>query len=304
MARSRRHLNGVTFAPLPLSSPRTAKAYQRAVIEAMDAVGVNYVADITAPMLEEYRGWLVGRLATERDNRLSPATVNLKLAGLRQFLRFCLVTGLTQLSKDAIGFVLKSPKSEVQKPYEVLNESERAALLNVAQDSNPREYALVALGLGCGLRVSELVKVRLSDFSQDEDGHWWLLVKMGKGRKDRIIPVAPSVMETITAWIASSGRDLTSKADRDTFLFCTRQSPRMTPQRAWQLVKALTQRAGIEKPISPHSLRHTMAIETLRAGASPVAVQRMLGHSSLQTTSRYLDHLERADLAKWAFSPV
>ena len=86
-----------------LSSPRTAKAYQRAVTEAMDAVGAEYVADITAPMLAEYRGWLVARLDTERDDRLSPATVNLKLAGLRQFVRFCLVTGITRLSKDAIG---------------------------------------------------------------------------------------------------------------------------------------------------------------------------------------------------------
>jgi hypothetical protein len=84
-----------------LSSPRTAKAYQSAVIEAMDAMGVDYVADVTAPMLAEYRGWLVGRLDTEHADRLSPATVNLKLAGLRQFLRFCLVTGITGLSKDA-----------------------------------------------------------------------------------------------------------------------------------------------------------------------------------------------------------
>ena len=86
-----------------LSSPRTTKAYQRAVTEAMDAIGTDYGADITAAMLAEYRGWLVGRLDTERDDRLSPATVNLKLAGLRQFLRFCLVTGITRLSKDAIG---------------------------------------------------------------------------------------------------------------------------------------------------------------------------------------------------------
>ena len=118
------------------------------------------------------------------------------------------------------------------------------------------------------------------------------------------MPVAQSVMDTVKAWIASSGCDMTSKADRETFLFKTRQSPRMTPQRAWQLVKVLAQRAGIQKPISPHSLRHTMAIETLRVGASPVVVQKLLGHASLAPTTRYLDHLERQDLAKWAFSPV
>ena len=118
------------------------------------------------------------------------------------------------------------------------------------------------------------------------------------------MPLAPAVVEAVRVWIEESGRELSNKADRESFLFRTRQSPMMTTQRAWQIVKALAQRAGIEKPISPHSLRHTMAIETLRAGASPAVVQKVLGHSSLQTTSRYLDHLERADLAQWAFSPV
>jgi hypothetical protein len=157
-----------------LNSPRTAIAYQRAVIEAMEAIGVDYVADVTAPMLAEYRGWLVSRPDAEREDKLSPATVNLKLAGVRQFLRFCLVTGITGLSKDAIAFVLRSPRSTVEKPYEVLNQSERAALLAAAQASNAREYALIALGLGAGLRVSELVKVRLEGFSQDEAGYWWV----------------------------------------------------------------------------------------------------------------------------------
>jgi site-specific recombinase XerD len=262
------------------------------------------VADITAPMLAEYRGWLVGRLDAERADKLAPATVNLKLAGLRQFLRFCLVTGLTRLSKDAIGFVLKSPKATVEKPYQVLNESERRRLLEVAQESGPREHALVSLALGAGLRVSELVKVRLCDFSQDETGDWWLLVKMGKGRKDRFVPVAASVMEIVKLWVKDSERDLSRKADRETYLFRTHQSPRMTQRRAGQMVKALAQWAGIEKPISPHSLRHTTGIEMLRAGASPVVVQKILGHSSLATTQRYLDHLERADRAKWAFSPI
>jgi integrase/recombinase XerD len=287
-----------------LSSPRTAQSYQRSVIEAMDAIGVDYVADVTAPMLAQYRGGLVARLDVDAPDRLSPSTVNLKLAGLRQFLRFCLVTGLTRLSKDAIAFVLKSPKATVEKPYQVLNESERRRLLQVAEESNPREYALVALALGAGLRVSELVKVRLCDFSQDETGDWWLLVKMGKGRKDRFVPVAASVIEIVKCWVDASGRDPSNKADRGTYLFRTRQSPRMTPQRAWQLVKALAHRAGIEKPVSPHSLRHTTGIELLRDGASPVVVQKILGHSSLATTQRYLDHLERADLAKWAFSPA
>ena len=203
-----------------------------------------------------------------------------------------------------IAYTLKSPRATVEKPYQVLNADERRRLLEAARRRGPREHALIALGLGGGLRVSELVNVRLGDFSQDEAGNWWLLVKMGKGRKDRLVPLAPSVVDAVRAWVRASGRSLGRKADRETYLFPTRQSQRMTPERARQLVRDLTKEAGIEKPISPHSLRHTMALETLRAGASPVVVQKMLGHASLSTTQRYLDHLERADLGRWAFSPA
>jgi integrase/recombinase XerD len=125
---------------------------------------------------------------------------------------------------------------------------------------------------------------------------------MGKGRKDRIVPVHPSVMAGVKAWLTADGRSLGWKSDRETYLFSTRQSSHMSTARAWQIVKGLAREVGIEKPISPHSLRHTMAIETLRAGA--VIVQKLLGHASLSTTHRYVDHLEREDLRKWAFSPV
>jgi integrase len=81
---------------------------------------------------------------------------------------------------------------------------------------------------------------------------------MGKGRKDRLVPIHPSVMDVVKAWLAADGRSLGRKSDRETYLFNTRQSPRMTTSRAWQIVQGLARQAGIEKPISPHSLRHTM----------------------------------------------
>jgi len=285
-----------------LSSPRTRRAYKRAVEEATRAMNVDLVAELTRPMLAQYRAGLVARLKADRADRLSPATVSLKLAGLRSFLHFCRLTGVIVLGKDVIAFVLKSPKAKVQKPYAVLSEPERRRLLSVAQSS--RDRALVSLALGAGLRVSELVNVRLGDFSQDNGGSWWLLIKQGKGRKDRLVPVASPVMLDVRVWVRAGGRSLGRRMDRDSYLLNTRQSSRMTTARAWQVVKTMAQEVGIEKPISPHSLRHTMAIETLRAGAEPVIVQKLLGHASLSTTQRYIDHLERADLGKWAFSPT
>ncbi len=241
-----------------LSSPRTQKAYQRAVIEAMRAMGERRVADLTPPMLAAYRASLVARLDVDCEDRLSPSTVHLKLAALRSFLYFCRLTGVTLLGKDLIAFVLKSPKAEVHRPYDVLSEAERRRFLEAAAAQGPREKALVSLGLGAGLRVSELVNTCLGDFSQDEAGSWWLRIRMGKGRKDRLVPVHPSVMAGVKAWLTADGRSLSRKSDRETYLFSTRQSPRMSTTRAWQIVKGLVKEAGIEKPISPHSLRHTM----------------------------------------------
>lgn len=99
-----------------LTSRRTIQAYDRAVTEAMQAMGVELVIDLAPPILAEYRAGLVARLDADREDRPSPSTVSLKLSALRPFLHFCRVTGLTTLSKDVITFVLKSPKAEVQKP--------------------------------------------------------------------------------------------------------------------------------------------------------------------------------------------
>lgn len=287
-----------------LSCARTRLAYGRGVAEAMRALQIVSPAELEPPALAKYRAALVARLDPDRPDRLSPATVNLRLVALRQFLKFCRLTGVVGLSKDVIEFVLKSPSSHVEKPYQVLSAAERCRLLEAAGRHGPRDLALVALALGAGLRVSELMGVRLGDLYQDEGGAWWVHVAMGKGRKDREVPLAAQVMAAVHGWLRASKRTLRRKADREGYLFATRQSPRMTPERARQVVKVLVREAGIHKAISPHSCRHTMAIEVLRAGASPVVVQRLLGHASLATTQRYVDHLERADLVRWAFSPA
>ncbi len=112
-----------------LGSPRTVRAYERAVIQGIQAMGADVVADLTPPMLAEYRAGLVARLDADREDRLSPSTVSLKLGALRSFLHFCRLTGVTPLSKDVIAFVLKSPRAEVCKPNEVLSEGERRRFL-------------------------------------------------------------------------------------------------------------------------------------------------------------------------------
>lgn len=135
-----------------LCSPRTVRAYDRAVTKAMHATGAELVADLAPPILAEYRADLVARLDADREDRLSPSTVSLKLSALRSFLHFCRATGVTTLSKDVITFEVKSPKAEVQKPYEMLSDAERQRFLDAASQQGTREYALNSLALRVGFR--------------------------------------------------------------------------------------------------------------------------------------------------------
>ena len=276
-----------------LNSPQTRRAYRAAIVEAMAALAADSLANITPPMLTQYRAGLVARLDARGARRLSPSSVALKLAALRAFLKFCRLTGLTRLTAEVIAYTLESPAAKVVKPYDVLTPAEQARVL-AAQKGKPRDRALVALALGAGLRAAELTAAKVGDILSDDDGGEWIRVVQGKGRNDRLVPLSPDVAALL--------RRHTAGRKRDDCLFLSRQgeSGQMTTARVWQIITSAVRAAGITKRLSPHSLRHTYALGRLRAGASPVAVQKLLGHASLSTTQKYVDHLDLADLRQWA----
>ncbi|HEY4690284.1 MAG TPA: tyrosine-type recombinase/integrase, partial [Anaerolineae bacterium] len=272
-----------------LNSPQTRRAYRAAIAEAMAALAVESIDEITPPPLTEYRAGLVARLDARGARRLSPSSVALKLAALRAFLKFCRLTGLTRLTAEVIAYTLESPSAKVVKPYDVLTLAEQARVLAVLKD-RPRDRALVALALGAGLRAAELTAAKVGDILSDDDGADWIRVVQGKGRKDRLVPLSPEVAAVV--------RQHATGCKSSDYLFPSRQgeSGQMTTARVWQIITDAVRAAGIAKRLSPHSMRHTYALGRLRAGASPVAVQKLLGHASLSTTQKYVDHLELADL--------
>jgi site-specific recombinase XerD len=154
--------------------------------------------------------------------------------------------------------------------------------------------------LGAGLRVSEVVGLDVRDVILDHDGEGLVHVRQGKGRKDRIVPLRSEVTELLRSYLAATGRALGQFGplfrahDRGASLRARR---RLAARAVGYVVHEAAARAGIAaKAISPHSLRHTMAIRSLRGGASVVAVSKVLGHASIATTQRYLDHLELGEL--------
>jgi site-specific recombinase XerD len=165
---------------------------------------------------------------------------------------------------------------------------------------NARDRALLALMLGGGLRVSEAVALDVAELVEDAEGGTVVYVRQGKGRRDRTVPVQPEVAGLVRTYLAATGRRLGASGplfaahDRAA---ASRAPGRLTARRAAAAVLRCAGAAGIAaKRVSPHVLWHTFAIRALRTGGNVVAVSKLLGHSSLTTTQRYVDHLATAEL--------
>ncbi len=148
--------------------------------------------------------------------------------------------------------------------------------------SGRRDRAMIELLYATGLRVSELIKLKTADLNL-RDGY---LVAFGKGRKERMVPVGRAAAEKVKAYL-ESGRGLLLKGRSSAALFVTPRGGPFSRMGFWKLVKKYATAAGIEKPISPHKLRHTFATHLVQRGADLRAVQAMLGHADLSTTQIY-----------------
>lgn len=273
-----------------LDSPRTRREYARNLRGALAVLGGP--ADVTPVALAAYRARVVDQVG-----RLSVSTVNIHLSALRSFLKFCSRVGALGIPEALIGLTLKGLKARVRKPYQVLGADEAERLLAAASVS-PRDHLFIALALATGLRCAELCAIRLGDLSLDGEGDVLLRVVRGKGNRDRILPLARRIRPELDAYLAGMGLALGRTGDAGHYLFQSRNGRgRLSTARTRQMLAEYLAAAGITgKHISVHSLRHTAAITWLRAGASTLAVQKLLGHANITTTQRYLDHIDLDDL--------
>ena len=172
----------------------------------------------------------------------------------------------TTLTVDEAFRLMDSPKSIPEKSSEV------------SKENRLRDRAILELLYSSGLRVSELVGLNLDQFDSDLG----IVRVMGKGRKERIVPVGVKAIEAVKAYL--EGRDVAKGGEP---IFINFFGGRLTTRSVGRLMKKYTRHAGIFRKVSPHSLRHTFATHLLDAGADIREIQEMLGHSSLSTTQRY-----------------
>jgi integrase/recombinase XerD len=222
---------------------------------------------------------------------ISTPSLARSLAAIRGFHKYLMTDGLAQTDPTVNS---ETPRGWKRLP-KTLSAPDVDSLLDQPEASTPiglRDKAMLELLYATGLRVSELVGLRLPDINLERG----FLVVMGKGSKERAVPIGETAIAAIKDYLAGARRLLLKSGDSD-ILFISSQRRGITRQMFWERIKFYAARAGITKNISPHTLRHSFATHLLDNGADLRAVQAMLGHSDISTTQIYT-HVSRERLKK------
>lgn len=267
-------------------SAHTAEAY------AVDAGHLFDFASERGLALEEIREDDLHQLiCSVRDLGIQPRSQARMIAGIRAFFRYLKMEG--RIERDP-SELLESPRLGRTLP-DVLSVAEidaMTAAIDPSKEESLRNRAIIETLYGSGLRVSELLDLRLSRLNLKEG---YLIVE-GKGSKQRLVPVSPLAAELILDYMEQRIRGPIKPGNSD-ILFLNRRGAAMSRVMVFYIVRDLAAAAGIEKKVSPHTLRHSFATHLLEGGANLRAIQEMLGHESIATTEIYI-HLDRSRLRR------
>ena len=264
------------------ASPETQAAYYRDLTRfAGYAIsrGAASPPEVTPKLLREYLYHL-------KDVGLAPSSIRRNVSSIRSYFKFLLGEG--HLTRDPSERI-ESPKRWRTLP-EVLTITEVDRLLGAPALDDPlvfRDRALLELAYGAGLRVSEWISIGARDVMFDEG----LVRVFGKGSKERLVPIGRRAIGAIATYVRELRPRLEQGQGKGVLFLNARGEP-LTRMGAWKILRKYVDRAGIEKPVSPHTLRHSFATHLLEGGADLRAVQEMLGHADISTTQIYT-HVDR-----------
>jgi integrase/recombinase XerD len=238
-------------------------------------------------IVKEHLRNYIRHLRTEK--RLAPSSIKMSVIALRHFFGHLKREGI--IGHDLMP-ALDLPRLDRLLP-EMLSEQEVAELLAIELPMTPlglRDRAMLEVLYASGLRASEIVGLRLENYLREQK----LLRVIGKGNRERIVPIGDKAIAAVEAWIAT-GRPQLVKPKTGGEVFLGEHGRRLTTARLWQIVQEMAKLAGLKKKIWPHLLRHSFATHLLTHGADLRAIQEMLGHASLATTQIYT-HVDHARL--------
>ena len=212
------------------------------------------------------------------------------ISGIKSFYKFLRLEGYIDHNPTRL---LETPKTGRHLPN-VLTLDEIDAMVACIDMSTPegvRNRAIIETMYGCGLRVSELVGLRMSCIYENDE----YVVVEGKGNKQRLVPISPVALQYIAQYVANVRNHIEVKAGCHDVLFLNRRGAQLSRQMVFLIIKQLCELAGVRKTVSPHTLRHSFATHLLEGGANLRAIQQMLGHESISTTEIYM-HIDRTRL--------
>lgn len=257
-------------------SDNTRMAYLEDLAKLMDYLqrGNIQVIDVQRHQLEEF-------LIDLSDVGITPRSRARIISGIKAFFNFLV---MTDKREDDPTELLEMPQIGKHLP-EVLSLEEIDAMessIDLSQPQGHRNKAIMEVLYSCGLRVSELLNLQISNIYFDEQ----YITVIGKGNKQRLVPISTSAIKYINYWLEDRDK-LNIKKGCEDFLFLNRRGGRLSRIMVFNIIKELAEKAGVQKTISPHTLRHSFATHLLEGGANLRDIQEMLGHKSILTTEIY-----------------
>lgn len=225
------------------------------------------------------------------NNNYNAKSIQRFLSCFRSFIKYC---HINEIRKDNPVANIPNPKTQKNLP-DYLTETEVELLLNAPDLDNPlelRDKAMLEFMYASGLRVSELIDLKFTDISIDEQ----IVRIIGKGDKERLVPFSQTTSEFIIKYYKEVRSFIKTSKDQDYF-FLSKKNTHMTRQAFWYRIKYYMNKIGSSKNIHPHTLRHSFATHLLNNGANLLAIQKLLGHESINTTQIYTkvanEHLKK-----------
>jgi integrase/recombinase XerD len=265
-------------------SPNSIEAYTRDVQRLYEFAEIQVPAinpeNIVLKDLRQFINWV-------NELGMIPSSQARILSGIKAFYKYML---MEDIIKSDPSELLESPKITRKLPdtlsYEDINKLIDA--IDLSKPEGPRNKAILETLYGCGLRVSELTELKLSNLYLDIE----FIKVFGKGSKERLVPIGGAAIKALKIWIEQIRIHTPIKKGEDDYVFLNRRGSRLSRIYIFMLIKELALLTGIKKTISPHTFRHSFATHLVEGGADLRAVQEMLGHESITTTEIYT-HLDR-----------
>ena len=263
-------------------SNHTIDAYKRDINQYLTYVSdldIKNLSDVKSTHIRDY-------IRVLSDGGMAPASISRIISSIRTYYRF--LSSENILDENPV-LLINNPKLPKKLP-DVLSEKEISLIINAIQESSQfyqRDKAIIELLYSCGIRVTELCNLEMSNLFIDED----LIRVMGKGNKERLLPLGIRSKKYLDDYIKHS-RNSHIKKSGSSFVFVSRNGNQLTRAMINIILNKWTQASGLKKSVSPHKLRHSFATHLLEGGADLRFVQALLGHSDISTTQIYT-HIDK-----------